>query len=501
LNEVKTRQASKPVPGLDIDRSIGGSAADGLDQQQLRAVLDRYYYSRIDDEIRTESPVIVKAVNFLKDVRFPEGCWSQTPWVTAKAIRALLTAGEDPGSSFVTQATKWLLKKQMSDGSWSQQLWDTAHVIRALVQFRSSLSLRPSDLVAQMAAEAGEAIKKAVTYVYLQSGWNTELKQWGERRWGYSSGMTLPHVAHSYDVATSIAALIEAGEMDRAFFLESTDHLIGTLGGKVREGERELSHWDHNVLNTAIAVEAILSVIRMGFPGPKKVDYFRVILSSIDYIFSVQTPGFGGWGDTRHTGRVVYALAMLIKQVETDVELQEEFQTPKEGIAQRMHMGLMDLAETQMPNGSWYGRDEATSTGIIAFIYSGEEKPFSEVQISLPAASFQALVDALRGTIQEYAWELYELTERDKRSPEFREMKKELESMKNDLAELKVSRHRLKWVVQILLVIAAVLLLAASNLAARQGIIPAQYADSLNVMNAVTIVVGYVVIFLVAIKK
>ena len=201
-----------------------------------------------------------------------------------------------------------------------------------------------------------------------------------------------------YDVATSIVALIEAGEMDRAFFLESTDHLIGILSGKVREGERELSHWDHNVLKTAIAVEAILSVIKMGFPGPKKLDYFRVILSSIDYVFSVQTPGFGGWGDTCHTGRVVYALAMLIKQVEPDVELQEEFQTPKEGIALRMHMGLMDLAETQMPNGkAGMDSDRGTSTGIIAFIYSGEEKPFSEVQISLPAASFQALVDAFSG--------------------------------------------------------------------------------------------------------
>ena len=172
MNEVKTRQASKPVPGLDIDRSTGGIAVDGLDQQQLRAVLDRHHDSRIDDEIRTESPVIVKAVNFLKDVRFPEGCWSQTPWVTAKAIRALLTAGEDPGSSFVTQATKWLLKKQMPDGSWSQQLWDTAHVIRALVQFRSSLSLRPSDLVAQMAVEAGERLsRKLLPMPDLQSGW------------------------------------------------------------------------------------------------------------------------------------------------------------------------------------------------------------------------------------------------------------------------------------------------------------------------------------------
>jgi len=486
---------------------------------ESRAFATRWITSRITEEmaeeffqkdlknlIRNETPHIYKGIEYLKSSRFPDGSWQESGWHTALAIRALFRVGEPKDSYFLKDGVLWLLRTQeKNDGSWSHQIWETAHVLIALLECKKVWE-KWGEGESISANEIEQRIKSALQFIEIRANWSESRVDWQGKKWTWTeNGVEIK--AHSYDVAMAIRLfsliLFYNQQINMKLIRDSVDYLIEQLGmkekiqPKTKEPTRILLNWDHNVLNTAIVIDMLAKVVP-NFPKEKQ-KYIQNMLEAVNYLFTRRVPGSKGWGDSRHTAEAVVAFYSALDLLETEgiTEYRDHIQEIKKGGAD----GIQELKEIQMPNGSWYGRVESTTTAIFALLSHGE-KTFDQATISMPANILERIKDLWEKKIQDYAWELDRYKAGIRSSPDFQEISRNLQKMREDLEKekfekerFKLSKNRFFMLSQVLFLVCAFFMIFTAVLLAKCGYIPSDFANPITAMTIIGGIISFWLLF------
>lgn len=289
--------------------------------------LDQYITKR-------KSPVIEKAEKFLLETQSLEGDWQKSPWHTALVVMVLSKLNRNKKN--ILLGLKWLLDVQDNNGSWNNSLWETSHVIAALID---TFPMWKNGILEYTTEHVYSKILKSIEWTL-----NELEKRISNKK------------VTSYEVAVSLKALSLVSKFDEdvTAYLSLSDHIENYVS-YLLELRKPNGSWDNNVLNTALALDALYHL---------NVEKFKIELDEGVFFLSEQWNHEMGWGDSRYN-----AVALLIL-----LKLRKYTRIPKDivDLDELIENTRNIIKQTQSSVGSWYGRIEATASCLLALIEAGE---------------------------------------------------------------------------------------------------------------------------------
>lgn len=276
-------------------------------------------------------PLIKKAVVFLYAQRKPlpapdDGCWSRstggagatrdTPDIirTCLVARALVSAGEEAGSSNVRSAFNWLVKRQNADAGWGFRRGEPSAILPTCFTLLALIRTAQNSKLNLWADEINRALQRLMGFRNNSGSFGTGLLQ-------------AAHTIHAVLVLQAareceFAILATAESEAIRWLLDQPDDAMSTVEEEIAiDAERE-ANWGFTFTMDALLLAALG---RSSMPDHRKTDFWTRVQRSVYGNFDETSGGLYGkrvfsWS----TAAALYAISL------TEAQLAEIPATPPE---------------------------------------------------------------------------------------------------------------------------------------------------------------------------